>query len=165
MDTWSTVPPPREDEPREAFHTSVEWSEQPFKQVKTPCDTASLPVFADDVSDEGSLRRAFLECHNATLARKRKLEIKERDVTEEEFRGIACAKRAEFASWLDNSVIDLLVTRGVPHGRIVRCRWILTFKKLDPDEAAAAAKKDEAWAPELKDGTARKSKAILVVLG
>ena len=143
VDTWSTAPPPREDEPHEAFHTSVEWSEQSVEQIKTPSYTASLLVDADDVSDEGSLRRAFLECNNATLARKRKLEVKERDVIEEEFRGVACAKRAEFASWLDNSVIDLLVTRGVPHDRIVRCRWVLTFKKLDSDEAAAVAKKDD----------------------
>ena len=41
---------------------------------------------------------------------------------------------------------------------------MLTIKQLVPEEAAAAAKKDDAWAPELKNGSARQAKARLVIL-
>ena len=42
---------------------------------------------------------------------------------------------------------------------------VLVFKKLDEEESAEAQKKDDAWSPVLKDGTNRKAKARLVILG
>ena len=52
--------------------------------------------------------------------KKRKGEVNVRRLTEREKLGFRAAKRKEFAQWIDNKVIDILVAKGVPRDRIIR---------------------------------------------
>ena len=68
----------------------------------------------------------------------------------------------EYASWVDNKVIELCVTHGAPRERCTRCRWVLTFKDLDKTPEASEWK---ALSPDLFDGSKRKAKARMVIIG
>ena len=90
-----------------------------------------IPLIVDekDFDDEQGLRPTVMSCMVTSIARKRKLEIKKRDLAPEELRGMACAKRQEIASWIDNAITDVCVSRGVPRHRIVKCQWMLVIKE------------------------------------
>ena len=118
----------------------------------------SFLVEADEVRDEQSLRHLIAECWQTSVARKRSLEVKERACNWEERRALACAKRAEFGSWLDNQAIDLATSRGIPRHKAVRCRWVLTFKKLDGSEQKDARATMDPHSSTVKDGSGRKAK-------
>ena len=49
------------------------------------------------------------------MARNRNLEVKEPFPNKEERRAFAVAKRLEFASWVNNKVIELAVNYGAPY--------------------------------------------------
>ena len=146
-----------------------------------PSSVASRPSIAievdaswDEVLRGG--RRAIEEvvesCHVASVARKRRCEVSYRQLSARERLGMRAAKKKEFAQWLSSSVLNLAAAKGVPHARIVRCRWVLTFKKVEANPAAPLNEvkdfnlPDEQVKEDFTDlGDGRLCKARLVILG
>ena len=172
VDTWSDTVHRTPEENDEAFHTTIEFGNEPFLYDGKDVIEVAFYISAEEITDSPTaVRETILQMvkgyptYNASMARKRKLEIKEHQCSWEERRALACAKRSEFSSWLDNKVLDLLVAKGIDRNRAIRCRWVLTFKKLDAEEQAKAQKSLDPYDPTVRDGSNRKAKARLVILG
>lgn len=64
------------------------------------------------------------------------------------------AKEAEIQNWLNTGTVSKILREKIPHEQILRCRWILTWKPIDPAES------------DSKTTTpGHKAKARLVILG
>ena len=83
----------------------------------------------------------------ATPERKKRVEVKLRDLTSEEQTQFVQAKDKEIKAWLDHRTVRRVSGGTLDDSQLMRCRWVLTWK-----------------APE-KPGGARRPKARLVVLG
>jgi hypothetical protein len=133
----------------------------------------SLDVFAEELTQVRGLERAIEACYATSVAKKRKVEVRLKGLDDKEKLAFRGAKKKEFSQWLSNKVLELASTRGIPRSRIIRCRWVLTFKDSEPDDKADILKVlDYAGVPNqdvdekfsnLGDG--RTAKARLVILG
>ena len=65
---------------------------------------------------------------------------------------VSAAKQAEVQNWLKTGTITKILRNQVPHDQILRCRWVMTWKPIDPSEVKKGA-------PD------HKAKARLVILG
>ena len=61
-------------------------------------------------------------------ARRKRVEVSERKMTEGDRSLFRKTKRLEFESWLDHQVFDLVKKKLVDQERIMRARWVLTWK-------------------------------------
>ena len=87
----------------------------------------------------------------ASESRKKRVEVRLRDMTVKDQRRFAIAKNKEVGAWLAHRTVKRVAGGKIPDKNIMRCRWIYTWKTA------------EATSEETKDG--RKAKARLVVLG
>lgn len=88
----------------------------------------------------------------ATTAKKQRAEVKLSTLSQEQKQQFEQAKNKEIDQWLDTETVRRILRSKIPMENIMRCRWILTWKDLDPND--------------LKPGDSRhKPKARLVVLG
>lgn len=70
-----------------------------------------------------------------SAARKRKVEIRERDLTERDQALFKEAKLREWQQWLNHDVIAAASRQGVPKQRIIRARWVLSVKRSGEHKA------------------------------
>ena len=89
----------------------------------------------------------------ASESRKKRVEVKLRDLTVKDQKRFAAAKHKEVSAWLSHKTVRQIAKGRIPQRNIMRCRWIYTWKTVDPSKQDAAA----------TDG--KKAKARLVVLG
>ena len=61
-------------------------------------------------------------------ARRKRVEVSERKLTESDRKLFRKAKELEFQSWLDHRVFDLVKKKFVDQERVMRARWVLTWK-------------------------------------
>ena len=87
----------------------------------------------------------------ASEGRKKRVEVKLRDLTVKDQQRFALAKHKEVRAWISHATVRKIAKGKIPAKNITRCRWIYTWKP--------AAETDEAN----PDG--KKAKARLVVLG
>ena len=87
----------------------------------------------------------------ASEGRKKRVEVKLRDVTLQNLRRFAHAKHKEVNAWLSHNTVRKIAKGRIPSSSIMRCRWIYTWK-------AAEAVDELSF-----DG--KNAKARLVVLG
>ena len=106
----------------------------------TPAEGWSLPASLDE-------EMIYL----ASESRKKKVEVKLRELTVKDQRRFAAAKNKEVNAWISHKTVRRVAGGKIPERNIMRCRWIYTWKTADANSAEAA------------DG--RKAKARLVVLG
>jgi len=92
------------------------------------------------------------ECFIASAAKRQKVEVKLKDLTQEEIEMFKKAKDKEIDSWLSTDTVQKILRHQVPEGQLLRSRWVLTWKSLDDIE-------------QKETGTSRKAKARLVILG
>ena len=88
----------------------------------------------------------------ATAAKRQRVEVKLKDLTNEQRMEFDQAKTKEIDQWLTTETVRKILRHQIPDSNILRCRWVLTWKDLDPLDAA-------------KEGKSRKAKARLVILG
>ena len=67
---------------------------------------------------------------NASMARKRAVEVSERHLTPEEKEMFRAAKAAEWSQWISNDVVELVSRYGVDPRRVIASRWVLTWKTV-----------------------------------
>ena len=87
----------------------------------------------------------------ATTAKKQRTEVRLSCLTPAEKAEFDRAKQAEIKNWLSTGTVAKILRNQLAPEQILRCRWILTWKPLDPTECT----------PE----RSHKAKARLVVLG
>ena len=83
----------------------------------------------------------------ATQDRKKRVEVKLRDLTPPEQEQFRQAKSKEVGAWLDHATVRRVAAGTLDDSQLMRCRWILSWK--DPE----------------KQGGPKRAKARLVVLG
>ena len=88
----------------------------------------------------------------ATAAKRQRVEVKVKDLTPDQRIEFDHAKTKEIDQWLATETVRRILRHKIPDANILRCRWVLTWKDLDPLDAA-------------REGKSRKAKARLVILG
>ena len=89
----------------------------------------------------------------ATAARRQRSEVKLSTLSPTEKDEFQKAKSKEIQNWLKTNTVTKILRDKLSPEQILRCRWILTWKPLDPSEIDPKTQKDQ------------KAKARLVVLG
>ena len=90
-------------------------------------------------------------CLIASCAKRQRSEVKITNLTEAQRQRFLEAKHQEIDSWLTTGTVAKVLRHQIPMENIMRCRWILTWKEVDPTENPK--------------GETHKPKARLVVLG
>ena len=88
----------------------------------------------------------------AAASKKQHSEVKLSELTVAEQELFAQAKASEIQNWLSNKAVEKVLRSQIPADQVLRCRWILTWKAIDPSEVTNPMK-------------THKPKARLVVLG
>ena len=68
-------------------------------------------------------------------ARRKRVEVSERKLTESDRKLLGKAKELELQSWLDHRVFDLVKKKFVDQERVMRARWVLTWKSTGKAKA------------------------------
>ena len=87
----------------------------------------------------------------ADAAKKQRSEVKLSELGPEDLELFRQAKDKEIQNWLSNKAVERIARNQLSPEQILRCRWILTWKPLDPTD--------------IVDHRTHKAKARLVVLG
>ena len=87
-----------------------------------------------------------------TASKKQHSEVRLTELTAEEQELFAQAKASEINNWLSNKAVEKVLRSQILADQVLRCRWILTWKAIDPSEITSPNK-------------THKPKARLVVLG
>ena len=159
--------------PEDAYHDRHEfYDKEPVPFNKEIIEIALLADWCELREGGRAIETVFESCLVASVAKKRRLEINYRHLSPAEKVGMRAAKRKEFAQWLSSKVLNVATAHGVLQSRVVRCRWVLTFKNVEVDPKAppgpprATNIADENIREEYSDlGDGRMCKARLVVLG
>ena len=104
----------------------------------------SLNVCRDDISgDHLCLWHVLDECLQVSTpkAKLRRVEVSYRKLSPSDKELFKKAMQKEWQSWVDNKVTSLCKNRGISPERVIRARWVLTWKKSsDPDDRSKVPK-------------------------
>ena len=67
----------------------------------------------------------------ASAAKRQKVEVKEKDLNEEDRQLFLKAKEKEISSWLSTETVRKIARNQIPQDQILRSRWVLTWKPLE----------------------------------
>eukprot|EP00435_Cladocopium_sp_Y103_P044402 s835_g12.t1 len=90
----------------------------------------------------------------ATELRKKRVEVKLKDLGEEDQLRFAAAKDKEVRAWLSHKTVQRVAKGKIPENAIMRCRWLLSWKGANGDEPPGELSLD-----------GKRAKARLVVIG
>ena len=92
----------------------------------------------------------------ATSAKKQRSEVKLTELNQAERQEFDKAKQSEIANWIQTGTLTKVLRNQIPEDQILKRRWILTWKPLDPSDVTT-----------LSNGQKKthKAKARLVILG
>ena len=91
-----------------------------------------------------------------SAAKRQRSEVKLANLTPEQQKQFAEAKTNEIDSWLATETVAKVLRHQIPAENILRCRWILTWKDVEPSGDSSDQRQDKPL---------QKAKARLVVLG
>ena len=69
-----------------------------------------------------------LVCSRSSPGDKKRVEVKERKMTDEDRKLFRRTKEAELQLWLDHKAFDVVNKKVADKGRVMRSRWVLTWK-------------------------------------
>jgi hypothetical protein len=70
----------------------------------------------------------------AAAAKRQRSEVKLSQLTQQERSLFEAAKAKEIDSWLSTETVTKIMRHQIPEGNLLRCRWILTWKPVDPSD-------------------------------
>ena len=93
-----------------------------------------IEVMTDDevLLDGGS---SAIDVFAVNSARRKRVEVFERKLTESDRKLFRKAKELELQSWLDQRVFDLVKKKFVDQESVMRARWVLTWKSTGKAKA------------------------------
>ena len=126
--------------------------------VKTETDLAwrcefDMPIPDAYLQQEPSPAEAWILL--ATQGKKQRSEVRLTELSSSERQEFETAKQKEVANWIQTGTISKILRNQIPESQILKCRWILTWKPIDPTEVD-----DTSDHPKT-----HKAKARLVILG
>ena len=81
----------------------------------------------DELADSGwDIDKVVRDCLVASNERKKRVEVRERYLSDAEKGEFRAAKNKEWGSFVNNEVVELATMSGVPAERIIGSRWVLT---------------------------------------
>lgn len=100
----------------------------------------------------------------ATSAKKQRTEVRLSELSAAEKAEFDRAKEAEVQNWIQTGTLSKVLRNQIPDDQILRCRWILTWKPIDP---VGESQENPNGSKRSSDQSQRthKAKARLVVLG
>ena len=120
---------------------------------ETPtCLSAEIILTCEDVQKCLGKTYSQQETFLASAAKRQKVEVKVKDLTKEEQDQFFKAKDKEIDQWISTDTVRRVLRNKIPENQLLRTRWVLTWKSLDPIE-------------QKELGCTRKAKARLVILG
>ena len=132
---------------------------QKKEKTKTEVETAKGCEFALNL--EGwEIDKCCQQTHEqqvvflASAAKRQKVEVKEKELSDEDKQLFVNAKHKEVSSWLSTETVRKITRNKIPESQILRSRWVLTWKPLD-----------EIQVKHDSEGKTHKPKARLVILG
>ena len=117
-----------------------------------PITYAEIFLTLDDFQKCLGKTYEYQEAYLASQAKRQKIEVKTRELNQEDKDLFNKAKDKELESWLATDTVRRILRSQVPEGQLLRSRWVLTWKPLDDIE-------------QKETGMSRKAKARLVILG
>ena len=78
---------------------------------------------------------SVIDLFAVSTARRKRVEVSERKLTESDRKLFREAKELELQSWLDHRVFDLVKKKFVDQERAMRARWVLTWKSIGKAKA------------------------------
>ena len=143
-DEHMNVPLPDEDDDDILFGDTEDFFQHPGLNQVWEVNVHETEVPVDSLpSPNQALHFVML----ATTERKKRVEVRLRDLSQQEREQFVGAKGKEVRAWLDHGTVKKVVGGTLSDQQLMRCRWVLTWK-----------------APETEGGP-RRAKARLVVLG
>ena len=91
---------------------------------------------------------------HATELRKKRVEVRLRDLGQDDQLRFAVAKDKELKAWLRHKTIERVAAGSIPQEALMRCRWLLSWKSPTGDEPSGDL-----------NSQGKKAKARLVVIG
>ena len=108
-------------------------SELPLVPEDDDLNATVIEVMTDvEVLLDGS---SVLDVFAVNSARRKRVEVSERKLTESDRKLFRKAKELELQSWLDHRVFDLVKKKFVDQERVMRARWVLTWKSTGKAKA------------------------------
>ena len=95
-------------------------------------------------SPQDTLRQKLQEALLTSQAKRMKVEVRERLLTDEEKQEFREAKKGEWMSFVENIVVELALRSGVDPSRIIGSRWVLTWKNVDGKSSNSKTQKAKA---------------------
>lgn len=121
---------------------------------ETHCWKCEVLVTDHDIrrwsAEEDPTELAFV----VSAAKRQRAEVKLSQLTNQEKAQFDKAKEAEIQNWLNTGTVSKILREKIAHEQILRCRWILTWKPIDPAESTSKT-----------TSPGHKAKARLVILG
>ena len=141
------VPPenhPVQAESEPVFHTTCGDDQS--------CLTIEIVLSAEELQQCCSKQYQDQVIFLASQAKRQKVEVKMQDLKGSELQEMIGAKAKEIDQWLATDTVRRIARNKIPEDQILRTRWVLTWKPLDPKDQASC-------------GRSKKAKARLVILG
>ena len=112
------------------------------------------PVFEKDIQNRKNETNPMEMAFVVSAAKRQRSEVKLSTLNPEEKRQFHQAKMAEIQTGIKTGTITKILRNQVPREQILRCRWVLTWKPVDPNPKDIASESQRT-----------KAKARLVILG
>ena len=133
-----SVPVPEDDE-----GLMVETGNGRIKRQESVLEVSFNVTSEDITADPLCLWHVLDECLQITTskAKLRRVEVSYRKLNPTDQGLFKQAMQKEWQSWVDNRVTSLCKSRGIDPDRIIKARWVLTWKKSsDPDDRSKTPK-------------------------
>ena len=133
------VPVPEEDEEG----LMVDIGTEKVKRQESVLEVSFNVTSEDITTDPLCLWHVLDECLQVTTskAKLRRVEVSYRKLNPNDQALFQKAMQKEWQSWVDNKVTSLCKSRGIDPNRIIKARWVLTWKKSsDPDDRSKTPK-------------------------
>ena len=109
--------------------------------ISTGDDTATeqaynaieIEMFLDPRADLVYQEKMPGHCHvyQVSLSKRSRAEVSLKNLSHDELKGFHDAMEDEAQQWINHEVLDICTRKGIPRDRVLRMRWVLTWKPSD----------------------------------
>ena len=136
----------------DAFDWDDSWTDRYWEIDITPGSECDSGTYWDWMTstDQDVDETVFL----ATEMRKKRVEVKLKDLGEKDQHLFAVAKNKEVKAWLHHNTVRKVAKGKIPENALMRCRWLLSWKSATGDES-----------PQELSTQGQRAKARMVIIG
>ena len=116
----------------------METDQRPFSNLPPIPEDDDLHAMVIEVMTDVEVlldASSVVDVFAVSSARRKRVEVNERKMTESDRNLFRKAMELELQSWLDHRVFDLVKKRFVDHEKVMRAMWVLTWKSTGKAKA------------------------------